>query len=173
MRVAMSQNRAPARAERRVSKCAANERRGRASPRPATDSIGQPTVGTFARHGARRLQKQQAGRRSAKDLTPSPRNGGVNSEPRSMSSGVVCKSYGRVSDEQQKAMTGLEFVQGLVDGSLPLNTMAQTLGYDITEVESGRVAITVVPNTTLIRQEACMAVSRRHCSTAVWGSPFC
>ena len=65
-----------------------------------------------------------------------------------MSSGVVCKSYGRVSDEQQKPMRGLEFVQGLVDGSLPLNTMAQTLGYDITEVESGRVAITVVPNTT-------------------------
>ena len=32
-------------------------------------------------------------------------------------------------------MSGLEFVQGLVDGSLPLNTMARTLGYDITEVE--------------------------------------
>jgi uncharacterized protein (TIGR00369 family) len=58
------------------------------------------------------------------------------------------KGYGNVSEEQQKAMSGLEFVQGLVDGSLPLNTMARTLGYDITEVESGRVVITAVPNDT-------------------------
>jgi len=50
-------------------------------------------------------------------------------------------SPARVSEEQQKALIGLEFVQGLVDGSLPLNTMAQTLGYDITEVESGRVMV--------------------------------
>src|SRR5215471_5319996 len=62
--------------------------------------------------------------------------------------GITGKSYGRVSEEQQKAMSGLEFVQGFVDGSLPLNTMAQTLGYDIVEVESGRVVITVVPNDT-------------------------
>src|SRR5215471_15022624 len=62
--------------------------------------------------------------------------------------GVAMKRCGRVSEEQQKAFSGLEFVQGLVDGSLPLNTMAQTLGYDITEVESGRVVITAVPNDT-------------------------
>jgi hypothetical protein len=36
-------------------------------------------------------------------------------------------------------MTGLEFVRGLADGTLPLNMIAQTLGYDITEAESGRV----------------------------------
>jgi uncharacterized protein (TIGR00369 family) len=58
------------------------------------------------------------------------------------------KSYGIVSEERQKEMSGLEFVQGLVDGSLPLNMMARTLGYDITEVERGRVAITAVPNET-------------------------
>ena len=62
--------------------------------------------------------------------------------------GVTMKGYGKVSEEQQKAISGLEFVQGLVDGSLPLNTMARTLGYDITEVESGRVVITAVPNDT-------------------------
>ena len=28
-------------------------------------------------------------------------------------------------------MSGLEFVQGLAEGTLPLNTIAQTLGYDI------------------------------------------
>src|SRR5262252_6223270 len=61
---------------------------------------------------------------------------------------VTEKRYGGVSEEQQKSMSGLEFVQGLVDGSLPLNTMAQTLGYDITEVETGRVVITAVPNDT-------------------------
>jgi uncharacterized protein (TIGR00369 family) len=64
-----------------------------------------------------------------------------------MQIGVTGKSYGRVSEEQQKSMSGLEFVQGLVDGSLPLNMMARTLGYDISEVESGRV-VTAVPNDT-------------------------
>jgi uncharacterized protein (TIGR00369 family) len=56
------------------------------------------------------------------------------------------KTYGRVSEERQKEMTGLEFVQGLVDGSLPLNMMARTLGYDITAAESGRVLITAEPS---------------------------
>jgi len=55
------------------------------------------------------------------------------------------KTYGRVSPEAQKWMTGLEFVQGLAQGNLPLNTMAQTLGYDIIEAESGRVVITAEP----------------------------
>jgi uncharacterized protein (TIGR00369 family) len=36
-------------------------------------------------------------------------------------------------------------VRGLVDGTLPLNTIAQTLGYDIVEAESGRVVVTMVP----------------------------
>ena len=42
-------------------------------------------------------------------------------------------------------MTGLEFVQGLADGTLPLNTIAKTLGYDIAEAESGRVVVTAEP----------------------------
>ena len=58
------------------------------------------------------------------------------------------KTYGTVSADRQKEMSGLEFVQGLVDGSLPLNTIARTLGYDITEAESGRVVITAEPNDT-------------------------
>jgi uncharacterized protein (TIGR00369 family) len=60
----------------------------------------------------------------------------------------VSKTYGTVSADRQKEMSGLEFVQGLVDGSLPLNTIAKTLGYDITEAESGRVVITAEPNDT-------------------------
>ncbi len=55
------------------------------------------------------------------------------------------KTYGTVSLEQQRAMSGLEFVQGLASGELPLNTIAQTLGYDIVEAESGRVAILLLP----------------------------
>lgn len=58
------------------------------------------------------------------------------------------KTYGTVSAERQKEMSGLAFVQGLVDGSLPLNMMARTLGYDIVEAESGRVVITAIPNET-------------------------
>src|SRR5208282_6848561 len=55
------------------------------------------------------------------------------------------KTYGTVSPERQSAMSGLEFVKGLASGALPLNTMAQTLGYDVVEAESGRVAITLEP----------------------------
>ncbi len=58
---------------------------------------------------------------------------------------MVTKTYGTIGPEQRKTMSGLEFVQGLASGTLPLNTMAKTLGYDIVEAESGRVAITVDP----------------------------
>jgi uncharacterized protein (TIGR00369 family) len=56
------------------------------------------------------------------------------------------KTYGTVSADRRKQMTGLEFVQGLADGTLPLNTIAQTLGYDVTEAVSGRVVITAKPS---------------------------
>jgi uncharacterized protein (TIGR00369 family) len=62
----------------------------------------------------------------------------------------MVKTYGTVSAEQQKAMSGLAFVQGLADGTLPLNTIAQTLGYDIAEAVSGRVVITAVPTGALL-----------------------
>lgn len=65
-----------------------------------------------------------------------------------MPSRIPRKTYGIVSADRQKEMTGLEFVQGLVDGTLPLNTMAETLGYDVAEVVSGRVVVTVQPNGT-------------------------
>jgi uncharacterized protein (TIGR00369 family) len=63
-----------------------------------------------------------------------------------MSSLAVRKTYGTVSEDRRKELTGLEFVQGLADGTLPLNTIAQTLGYDVTEAESGRVVITIEPS---------------------------
>ena len=59
---------------------------------------------------------------------------------------ITSKTYGTVSAERQKEMSGLEFVQGLVDGTLPLNTIARTLGYDVIEVEQGRAVVTAEPN---------------------------
>jgi uncharacterized protein (TIGR00369 family) len=58
----------------------------------------------------------------------------------------VSRTYGTVSADRQREMSGLEFVQGLVDGTLPLNTIAKTLGYDVTEAVNGRVVVTAVPN---------------------------
>ncbi len=55
------------------------------------------------------------------------------------------KTYGTVAAAQQRQMSGLEFVQGLAGGTLPLNTIARTLGYDITEAENGRVVVTADP----------------------------
>lgn len=56
------------------------------------------------------------------------------------------RTYGTVSVVRRKEMSGLEFVQGLADGTLPLNTIARTLGYDVTEAASGRVVITAEPS---------------------------
>jgi uncharacterized protein (TIGR00369 family) len=63
-----------------------------------------------------------------------------------MPSPIASKTYGTVSADRQKEMSGLEFVQGLVDGTLPLNMIAQTLGYDVTEAVKGRVVVTVEPS---------------------------
>jgi uncharacterized protein (TIGR00369 family) len=63
---------------------------------------------------------------------------------------ITSKTYGTVGMARQSEMTGLEFVQGLADGSLPLNTIARTLGYDVTEAEYGRVVIVSEPNDTLL-----------------------
>ena len=63
-----------------------------------------------------------------------------------MPSRRASKTYGTVEASRQKDMSGLEFVQGQVDGSLPLNSMAQTFGYDIAEAENGRVVVTAVPS---------------------------
>jgi uncharacterized protein (TIGR00369 family) len=55
------------------------------------------------------------------------------------------RTYGTVAADKQTEMTGLQFVRGLAEGTLPLNTIAKTLGYDVTEAESGRVIVTAEP----------------------------
>lgn len=63
-----------------------------------------------------------------------------------MTSRIASRTYGTVSADRRLEMSGLEFVQGLVDGTLPLNTIAQTLGYDVSEAVSGRVVVTAEPS---------------------------
>jgi len=67
-----------------------------------------------------------------------------------MPSVIAAKTYGTVAAERRKAMSGLEFVRGLVEGTLPLNTIALTLGYDISEVADGRVVVTAQPSAALL-----------------------
>ena len=57
-----------------------------------------------------------------------------------MTSLVGSKTYGTVSAASQKEMSALEFVQGLVNGTLPLNMI------DVIEAVRGRVVVTVEPS---------------------------
>jgi len=59
---------------------------------------------------------------------------------------VANRTYGTVSAERQKEMSGLEFVTGLADGSLPLNAIARTLGYEVAEATNGRVVVVADPS---------------------------
>jgi uncharacterized protein (TIGR00369 family) len=63
-----------------------------------------------------------------------------------MSNPVTGRRYGTVRADQQKEMSGLEFVRGLADETLPLNMIAHTLGYDVIEATKGRVVVTVEPS---------------------------
>ena len=58
---------------------------------------------------------------------------------------MTTRTYGTVSSERQKEMSGLEFVKGLASGALPLNSFAQTVGYEVVEADSGRVVIALSP----------------------------
>ena len=63
-----------------------------------------------------------------------------------MTESFTGKRFGVIDDDRQRVLSGLEFVQGLVDGTLPLNSMAETLGYDIVEVAKGRVVAAATPH---------------------------
>ena len=58
---------------------------------------------------------------------------------------MATRTYGTISPERQKEVSGLEFVQGLASGALPLNTIAQTLGYDVVGADKGCVVIALDP----------------------------
>jgi uncharacterized protein (TIGR00369 family) len=88
--------------------------------------------------GVRRSRQDPDGRRTAIQA--------ITLTDRKVNQMLVSKSYGTVSAERQREMTGLAFVSGLANGTLPLNTLARTLGYDVTEAESGRVVVTAEPS---------------------------
>ena len=62
------------------------------------------------------------------------------------STGKNERTYGTASPDQLRELTGLQFVEGLASGKLPLNQTARTLGYDIVEAEKGRVVLASEPN---------------------------
>ena len=68
-----------------------------------------------------------------------------------MSSRSSSKTYGTVSADRQNEMSGLEFVQGLADGTLPLNMIARTLGYDVIEAVEGRVVVSLKNSSKHVR----------------------
>lgn len=83
------------------------------------------------------------------------------------------RRYGVVSADDRRALGGLEFVQRLVTGALPLNTMARTLDYNIAEATAGRVVVTADPSGDYLNPaEPYMAASQQHCSIPVWDSQF-
>ncbi|CAN5783988.1 PaaI family thioesterase [soil metagenome] len=63
-----------------------------------------------------------------------------------MPSAIIDKTYGTVGPDRQRELSGLDFVRGLADGTLPLNTIARTLGYDVVEVDKGRVVVAALPS---------------------------
>ncbi len=63
-----------------------------------------------------------------------------------MTNPTASRTYGTLSAERQREMSGLEFVQGLAAGTVPLNMIAKTLGYDVVEAERGRVVVAVEPS---------------------------
>jgi uncharacterized protein (TIGR00369 family) len=67
-----------------------------------------------------------------------------------MTENTNTKRHGIVGPAEQAGLGGLEFVQGLVDGTLPLNSMARTLGYDIVEASPGRVVVAATPTDELL-----------------------
>ena len=63
------------------------------------------------------------------------------------------RRYGIVSQQERSAKSGLEFVQGLADRTLPLNSLARTLGYDVVEASDGRVLVTAHPSAEHLNPE--------------------
>jgi hypothetical protein len=54
---------------------------------------------------------------------------------------MLVKTFGTANAETQKTMSGLELVQGLTSGALPLDILAETLGYDVKEAAHDRVVV--------------------------------
>lgn len=55
------------------------------------------------------------------------------------------KTYGIVSPDRLRQLTGLQFVEGLANGTLPLNQMARTLGYEVVRATKGHVVVAAEP----------------------------
>src|SRR5262249_27593838 len=56
------------------------------------------------------------------------------------------KRFGVIDDDQQRAMSGLEYVQGLVDATLPHNPMPKTTGSHVVGFPKGPLAPAADPH---------------------------
>ena len=53
--------------------------------------------------------------------------------------------YGIASREQTKSLTGLEFLQAMLEGKFPLPPISKTFQFQLVEIEKGRSLFTGVP----------------------------
>jgi uncharacterized protein (TIGR00369 family) len=51
-----------------------------------------------------------------------------------------------IGASQVKEMSGLEYLQSIVDGRIPAPPIARLMGFDLAEVSPGRASFTVVPH---------------------------
>ena len=63
-----------------------------------------------------------------------------------MSNKESTREYGLPPIEKLKSLSGLEFLSHIRDGMLPSPPIAQTLGFDLAEVEPGRVVFRGTPD---------------------------
>ena len=71
------------------------------------------------------------------------------------------RQFGVVASEVLLSHSGLDFLQGVIDGTIPAPPIAGTLGFQLVAVEKGRAVFEGVPSTaTTIRSAWCMAASR-------------
>jgi acyl-coenzyme A thioesterase PaaI-like protein len=93
-----------------------------------------------------------------------------------MTQAVGKEHCGVISEGQARTMSGLEFVRGLVDGTVPLNPMVETLGYDIVDVLMGRAVVTAEPQgkhrNPFGTVELFTVVLLQRCWMAAWGLLF-
>jgi uncharacterized protein (TIGR00369 family) len=58
---------------------------------------------------------------------------------------AVEPQYGLASREQAQLLSGLEFIQAMVEGKFPLPPICKTLQFRLVEIEKGRALFTGVP----------------------------
>ena len=76
------------------------------------------------------------------------------------------RTYDVVPPHVMASMTGLEFMQAIIDGKMPAPPITGTMGFPVTRVEKGYALAEQSPrSTTTIRSARCTAATPRPCWT--------